>query len=255
MWRVRAQRRVGAFDLDVDISGDSRPVALIGPNGSGKTTLLRIIAGAQRPDHGQVVLGERTVFDRERGVDVPIEARRVAYLPQGYGLFPFLRVVDNVAFGLAGGERRLPRRERRARALALLEQLGAAHLAERYPRHLSGGEQQRVALARALLIDPSILLLDEPMAAMDTAHRRRVRSFLASWLAAQGRPALMVTHDVRDVLALDAQVCALEAGRVVQRGSVADIRAAPATEFLAEFVGVDLAPDAPASANARHMSL
>jgi len=240
MWRLRAAARIGALELDVDIAGDLRPVALVGPNGSGKTTLLRMIAGAQRPDRGRLRLGERTVFDSDAGVDLPIERRRVAYVPQGYGLFPHLRVVDNVAFGLAAADRPPPARERRRLALAMLARLGAADIAARYPRHLSGGEQQRVALARALVIDPSILLLDEPMAAMDTAHRRKVRRFLADWLAAQGRPAIVVTHDVRDVVALDATVVALDAGRVVQRGSVAELRAAPASDFLAEFVGADL---------------
>lgn len=240
MWRLRVQARVGRFDLDVAIEGDTRPVALVGANGSGKTTLLRMIAGAQRPDRGLVELGGRTVFDGAAGIDVPIERRRVAYVPQGYGLFPHLRVLDNVAFGLASADRPLPARERRQRALAMLEGLGAGALAARFPRQLSGGEQQRVALARALVIDPSILLLDEPMAAMDTAHRRKVRRFLADWLVAQGRPALVVTHDVRDVIALDATVVALDAGRVVQRGTVSELQAAPATEFLAEFVAADL---------------
>jgi molybdate transport system ATP-binding protein len=240
MWRVRATARVGELRLDVDLEGNARPVALVGPNGSGKTTLLRIVAGALRPDRGTITLGGRTIFDSEGGVDLPIERRRVAYLPQGYGLFPHLRVVDNVAFGLAHGERPARREERRRVALEMLATLGAEHLAARYPRRLSGGEQQRVALARALVTDPSILLLDEPMAAMDTSHRRKVRAFLASWLAARGRPALLVTHDVRDVVALDATICALDGGKVIQRGSVAELRAAPATEFLAEFVGADL---------------
>jgi molybdate transport system ATP-binding protein len=240
MWRVRIVARVGPLDLDVELEGDARPVALVGPNGSGKTTLLRMIAGAQRPERGTVALGDRTLYDGAAGIDTPIEGRRVAYLPQGYGLFPHLRVLDNVAFGLAHVDRPRERSERRRLALGMLAELGADHLAARYPRHLSGGEQQRVALARALVIDPAILLLDEPMAALDTAHRRKVRLFLSTWLAAQRRPAIVVTHDVRDVLALDATICALDGGRVVQRGSVEEIRAMPATEFLAEFVGADL---------------
>ncbi len=240
MWRVRIVARVGTLDLDVDLDGDMRPVALVGPNGSGKTTLLRLIAGAQRPRSGTIVLGGETLFDHAAGVDVPIERRRVAYLPQGYGLFPHLRVLDNVAFGLAHVQRPRPREEQRALARTMLEDLGAGTLAARYPRHLSGGEQQRVALARALVVDPAILLLDEPMAAMDIALRRKVRRFLATWLAAQRRPAIVVTHDVRDVLALRATVCAIEDGQVVQRGEVEAIRAAPATDFLAEFVGAGL---------------
>jgi molybdate transport system ATP-binding protein len=244
-WSVRVRARVGDLELDVELEGNARPVALVGPNGSGKTTLLRIVAGALRPDRGTVSLDGRTLFDSAAGVDLPIERRRVAYLPQGYGLFPHLRVVDNVAFGLAHGERPMGRDERRRVALAMLAELGVDGLASRFPRRLSGGEGQRVALARALVVDPRILLLDEPMAALDTAQRRKVRAFLASWLASQGRPAIVATHDVRDVVALGATVCGLDGGRVVQRGSVAELRAAPATEFLAEFVGADLQDGVP----------
>jgi ABC-type sulfate/molybdate transport systems ATPase subunit len=225
--------RLGALDLDVDIGGGDAPIALIGPNGSGKTSLLRTIAGAHRPDAGYVRIGDQRVFDSATGVDRAPEHRYVGYVPQGYGLFPHLSAVDNVAF--AWISRGLPRAERRHRALAVMERMGCAHLAERAPRGLSGGEQQRVALARALTVDPKILLLDEPLAALDAQARRAVRGYLAEHLAARPGPAIVVSHEARDVWALGADVHALEAGRIVQSGSADNLAKSPATEFVAAF--------------------
>ena len=196
--------RVGALELDVRLEGGERPVALVGPNGSGKSTLLRTIAGAYRPSRGTIAVGGDVLFDSRRGIDLPPEKRRVGYVPQGYGLFPHLRVVDNVRFGLAGASRR--DNGARAAALAVLEQLGAGHLDQRWPETLSGGERQRVALARALVIEPRMLLLDEPLAALDAAARRAMRRRLADRLAESGVPALVVTHDIHDIVALDAEV-------------------------------------------------
>ena len=235
-WSAQLQARVGELRIDVALSGDHGPLALIGPNGSGKTTLLRCIAGAHRPARGEVVVGDVTLMSEARGIDLPSELRRVGYVPQGYGLFPHLRVIDNVAFGLSTGPRRLPRAERRRRALQVLADLDCDHLADRLPARLSGGEQQRVALARALAIEPDMMLLDEPLAALDATARRAVRRFLAERLRALKLPSIVVTHDVRDVVALAARVCVIEAGRIVQRGDVEALRAAPATEFVAEFV-------------------
>lgn len=237
-WRVTVQAQAGALALDVEIEGDQGPIALIGPNGSGKTTLLRIIAGASQPHAGDIEVGGDLLFSSERGVDVPCQERRVGYVPQGYGLFPHLRVIDNVAFGLSTGPSKLPRSIRESRALGVLDELNCTHLAERLPSRLSGGEQQRVALARALVIEPNLLLLDEPLAALDAAARRTVRHFLADRLRSLNRPSLVVTHDVRDVEALGAHVFVLEEGEIVQRGDVESLAASPATDFVAEFVGV-----------------
>ena len=237
-WSVRIQASPGAFDLDARVEGGAAPVVLIGPNGSGKTTLLRVIAGAHRPRSGRILLGQRVLFDSETGVSVAPEERRVGYVPQGYGLFPHLTVLDNVAFGLSGGARRRPVPERRRIAAALLADIECAHLAPRRPATLSGGETQRVALARALLPEPEMLLLDEPLAALDVAARRGLRAYLARHLAKRARPAIVVTHDPRDVLALGSpEVHALEKGRVVQHGPPRNLAAHPATEFVAEFFG------------------
>ena len=238
-WHAAVRMRIGALDLEVRIEGRGRPVALVGPNGSGKTTLLRTIAGAYRPADGSIAVGDRILFDSARSIDLPPEKRRVGYVPQGYGLFPHLRVLDNVRFGLAGASR--SKDGARSAALAALNQLDAGHLARRWPETLSGGERQRVALARALVTEPGILLLDEPLAALDAAARRAMRRRLADHLAESAVPALVITHDVHDIVALNADVHVMEDGGIVQRGPAATLAAHPATEFVAEVFGSPLA--------------
>jgi ABC-type sulfate/molybdate transport systems ATPase subunit len=227
--------RIGALQLDVDLEGADAPVALIGPNGSGKTTLLRTIAGAYRPDAGVMSIDGVDLFDSLTGLDLPPEARRVGYVPQGYGLFPHLSVLDNVAFGWMARTPRPTRDERLTHATHLLARVECVHLADRSPAGLSGGEQQRVALARALAVEPRMLLLDEPLAALDARARRVVRNYLADHLAERCAPALVVSHDLRDVRALGGPVYVIESGAVVQRGTADDLAAAPATEFVEAF--------------------
>jgi len=220
---------LGAFSLDLSLELGGGPVALVGPNGAGKTALLRLLAGAHRPDRGRIVADGRVLVDTEAGIWTPPEARRVGYLPQGSALFGHLRVVDNVAYGLSGPDRR-------DRAREALSDHGLGHLADRRPRRLSGGEAQRVALVRALITEPRILLLDEPTAALDVAVRRHTRAALAPVLADPSRLAVVVTHDVRDLIAWSPQLVALEDGCVVARGELADLAAAPPTPFLAELL-------------------
>ncbi|MDH3421674.1 MAG: ABC transporter ATP-binding protein [Gemmatimonadota bacterium] len=234
-WRVQVRMCLGALELDVDVDGGEEPVALIGPNGSGKTTLLRTIAGAHRADAGRIRIGETDVFDGDTGLDLPPEARRVGYVPQGYGLFPHLSVLENVAFGSIAWSPRPGREERLMHAEKLLARVGCVHLANRKPAGLSGGEQQRVALARALAVEPKMLLLDEPLAALDAQARRAVRNYLAEHLSQRSGPALVVSHDLRDVKALGGPVCVIEDGRVVQRGLPDELAARPATEFVEAF--------------------
>ena len=236
-WTAAIRARLGAFALDVSLEGDADVLAVVGPNGSGKTTVLRLLAGAVDPERAEIEVGAQVLASTSRGVHVPMERRRVGYVPQGYGLFPHLSVIDNVAFGLSTWPHRLAKAERHARAQRMLEELDCGALAQRRVEGLSGGEQQRIALARALVIEPNLLLLDEPLAALDATTRRTVRRFLADHLPSFGRPCVLVTHDVRDVEALAAAVVVLEQGRVLQRGTLEDLRAAPASDFVAEFVG------------------
>ncbi|MEO0606078.1 MAG: ABC transporter ATP-binding protein [Myxococcota bacterium] len=233
-WSARLRGRLGDFALDVALEGGDGVLALVGPNGSGKTTVLRALTGAVVLEQAEIVVDGR-VLDGD-GVAVPIEDRRVGYVPQGYGLFPHLTALDNAAFALSVGPRRLSRDRARERALGVLEALDCADLAARRVRRLSGGEQQRVALARALCADPALLLLDEPLSALDATTRRTVRRVLARDLATLGRPTVLVTHDVRDIAAFEATVAVLEAGRVVQTGRLAELAEAPATDFVAELV-------------------
>ena len=234
-WHVDVKMRLGALGLDVELVGAEAPVALIGPNGSGKTTLLRTIAGAHRPDAGTIRLGDHVVFDAQAGVDVAPERRHVGYVPQGYGLFPHLTVLDNVAFGLRARRTHGGRAERREAAAHLLERVGCGHLADRLTGTLSGGESQRVALARALAAGPKMLLLDEPLAALDARVRRNVRSYLSEHLAERKGPALVVSHDFKDVQALGGLVCVMEGGRVLQTGTADELRADPASDFVEAF--------------------
>lgn len=235
-WRASVRAAVGGFRLEVDIETESQVLALIGPNGSGKTTFLRAMAGNVATETAEIVVDDQILESSARGICLPVERRRIGYVPQGYGLFPHLSVLENVAFGLSTGPAKLSRLERHDKAQSMLHALDCAQLANRRVRGLSGGEKQRVALARALVLEPQLLLLDEPLAALDVASRRSVRRFLAQRIAAFGRPTVLVTHDARDVEAFGAEIAALQAGSVVQQGSIHSLRQAPASEFVAEFL-------------------
>ncbi len=230
-WSATIDTVIGSLRVHAELSGGHAPVGLVGPNGSGKTTLARTLVGAQRLQSGRIVVAGEVLADARSGVHLPPHRRGIGYLPQGSGLFPHLDVLDNVGFGLSG-----PRADRRGRAYDALHARGLEGLASRTVDGLSGGERQQVALVRALVAEPTLLVLDEPLAAMDARARQRVRRDLAESLAGAAVPALVITHDLRDLEALDAQVHVLEAGRVVQSGSTADLVRAPATAFVAELV-------------------
>ena len=217
------------FTLEVALSLAKGPTALVGPNGAGKSTLLRAILGALPVRRGRIVLDEQTLLDTERGTSVPTEERRVAWVPQEYALFPHLTVVENVAFGVPG-------LAGRARADALIGQLGLDPLRSRLPDALSGGERQKVALARALATEPRVLLLDEPLAALDADTRETTRAFLAETLHRLAIPSLVVTHEMRDVVALGGPVVLLEAGRVRSTGALDLFRASPPSDFARSLV-------------------
>jgi iron(III) transport system ATP-binding protein len=204
--------------------------AILGPSGSGKTTLLRIIAGFERPDEGQVRLGTELVDDA--GAEwVPTERRRIGYVPQEGALFPHLSVGRNVAFGLERGQRRSGRVDE------LLELVGLAGLARRYPHQLSGGQQQRVALARALATDPEIVLLDEPFASLDASLRASVRADVHAVLRLASTTAVLVTHDQDEALSMADQVAVLRHGVIGQIDTPAVLYGLPRDAELAQFLG------------------
>jgi molybdate transport system ATP-binding protein len=241
------QTRVGALELIVHLSVPDGVLALVGPNGAGKSTTLLCALGIHRPAAGRIALGDRVLFDAGRRIDVPIEERGFSYVPQHYALFPHLTALDNVTFALACTRvrPRLPRHARRERARATLRVLGIEHVADRLPATLSGGEAQRIALARALVTEPAALLLDEPFAALDVRTRPAMRELLRAELAALGRPAIIVTHDIDDAAALAARIAVMEHGRIVQIESLDALRERPATPFVAELTAGRLQPAEP----------
>jgi molybdate transport system ATP-binding protein len=217
-----------SFRLSVAATLGRETLALVGPSGAGKSSVLRAIAGLLRPDRARIALGGKTWLDTEAGIDLPPERRSVGLVFQEYALFPHLDVRHNVAFG------------GRARVDELLERFRISQLAHARPGDLSGGEQQRVALARALARDPAVLLLDEPLAALDAHTRNVVRGELAELLTELRLPTLLVTHDFEDAAALADRVGVIVDGRILQLGAAADLLAAPADAFVASFTGANL---------------
>ncbi|MCC6214135.1 MAG: ATP-binding cassette domain-containing protein [Polyangiaceae bacterium] len=233
---LRVEARVGRLRVDVELEAEHETLVLVGPNGAGKSSLLGHVIGALPVDRGRIVIDGAPVFDSSRGIDLAVEERRIGYLPQDYALFPHLDVRQNLDFALACASPRRSREERRSLAETLLQELGLSALASRRPRALSGGERQRVALARALAASPRVLLLDEPLAALDVRSRGEVRAFLAEYLAQLGLPALVVTHDPEDARRLGRRVAVLEEGRVTQLGTWAELEARPASPFVEQLV-------------------
>ncbi|NED95286.1 ABC transporter ATP-binding protein [Phytoactinopolyspora alkaliphila] len=228
----------GSFILDAELRVQpGEVVALLGPNGAGKSTLLAALAGLHRPVRGLVKLGDTVLDEPASGVHVPLRDRQVGLVVQDYLLFPRMSAVENVAFGLrARGVARAMARERAREWLGRMDV--AEH--ERRPRQLSGGQAQRVALARALIVEPALLLLDEPLAALDAGTRPRVRAELRRHLAAYGGCTLVVTHDPLEAMVLGERIVVLENGRVAQAGTPAEVARHPRTDYVARLVGLNL---------------
>jgi putative spermidine/putrescine transport system ATP-binding protein len=205
-------------------------LALLGPSGCGKTTALRLLAGFDTPTAGQVLIGGRDV------TGVPAAKRDTGMVFQAYSLFPTMTAAENVAFGLR--MRKVGAAERARRAAELLEVVGLGDRGGSYPHEMSGGQQQRVALARALAVSPSVLLLDEPLSALDARVRVQLRDEIRRVQLAEGITTLFVTHDQSEALAVADRVAVLNAGRLEQVGTPQEVYASPATDFVAEFVGV-----------------
>lgn len=214
---------VGALELDVSLPSFSGTLALVGPNGAGKSSLLSMLLGVRRPTSGRIVVGDLVLFDSIGGVDLAIETRRLAWVPQDSGLFPHLDVRGNVEFAVGSARTEAERTSRANRASELIEELELGALSKRRVSTLSGGERQRVALARALTAEPRALLLDEPLAALDVESREDVRQFLARWLERLTIPSVVVTHDPADARMLGRTIAVLERGKVTVQGSWADV--------------------------------
>ena len=218
------------FRVELTLDVGSETVALVGPSGAGKSSVLRAVAGLLSPDEGRIALGGTVWLDTAAGVDVPPESRSVGLVFQEYALFPHLSVRANVAFGATRSEL----------VEEVLERLRIAELADERPGRLSGGERQRVALARAIARQPRVLLLDEPLSALDAHTRDAVRGELRDLLAALRLPTILVTHDFEDAASLADRVGVIAAGRLLQIGTASDLVSTPADPFVARFTGATL---------------
>ena len=237
MLRVEARHRLRDLTVDVALTVPADGVlALTGPSGAGKTTVLRIVAGLLRPDAGLVSLADDVWLDTARGVNRSPEGRRCGVLFQDHALFPHLSAWRNVAYGL----RDQPRAQRRPQALGLLDRFGVASVADSPPRELSGGERQRVALARAMARRPEVLLLDEPLSALDAATRSAATTVLSELLRDAAVPAIVITHDFVEASLLAGEVAVVAGGEIVQRGGAGELAAAPASAFVAELTGASV---------------
>jgi molybdate transport system ATP-binding protein len=241
MLSVDIRKRLSAeFTLDVAFTAPAGITILFGASGSGKTTILRCLSGLARPDAGRIAVGHRTLFDDREQIDVAVQQRRVGYVVQQSSLFPHMSIERNVEYGLDG----VPADDRRARVRSVADVFHITPLLARRPGQVSGGERQRAALARALVTDPSILLLDEPLSALDHAIQSRIIEDLRRWNEAHRIPIVYVTHGHREVFALGERVIVVEHGRVLASGSPHDVLDHPAQAGLASVAGFENILDA-----------
>lgn len=228
------------FILDVTFAAAAGFTILFGASGAGKTTLLDCVAGLTRPDFGRISVGDRELFDSSQKTDVAVASRRVGYVFQSLAIFPHMSVQENVAYGLA----HLSQAERSARVAAILEAFRIVPLARRNAREISGGESQRTALARTLVTDPEVLLLDEPLAALDAVTKGRIIDDLREWNGVHQIPILYVTHSREEVFALGERVIVLDCGRIAAQGTPHEVMMAPLQETVAQLVGFENVFDA-----------
>jgi molybdate transport system ATP-binding protein len=234
---VQIRHPLRHFQLDVRFSLGRETLAVVGPSGAGKTSVLRAVAGLLRPKEGRIVAGGVTLVDTRRRVVLPPEDRAVGMVFQDGALFPHLTVAANVAYSLRPRPR--GRRERRARVQDLLERFEIAGLARARPGEISGGERQRVALARAVGRSPRVLLLDEPLSALDSVTKAQVSAELARWLGELRLPTILVSHDYGDVAGLADRVIVIDRGELVQDATLEELLQSPASPFVASFTGMN----------------
>ncbi|MFB3765124.1 MAG: sulfate/molybdate ABC transporter ATP-binding protein [Methanotrichaceae archaeon] len=222
MLEVDVKKKLRDFDLEVNLRvEDGEILMLVGDNGCGKTTLLNLIAGLLKPDRGIVALNGRPLFSSDLKIDINVELRNIGYVFQNYALFPHMSVYDNVAFGLR--TRKFSRKEIDFLVKDHLTAAGLWEIRNAKAVNISGGQKQRVALARALIIEPDLLLLDEPLSALDVRKQAAMRRELRERIHTCGVPSIIVTHDLRDVACIGDNACLLEAGKIVLSGGADDI--------------------------------
>jgi molybdate transport system ATP-binding protein len=233
---IRVRKRLSPqFVVDVACVATPGVTIIFGASGSGKTTLLRCLAGLAQPDEGRIVIGERTLFDSSAAVNVDSSHRQIGFVFQHLALFPHLTAAQNIEYGLS----HLSPADRRARTTAIAASFHIAHVLGRRPGDISGGERQRVGLARSLVTDPKILLLDEPLTALDHGTQARIIADLQSWNDARQIPILYVTHSQREVFALGHRVLALQDGTIVADGTPGQVMNTPSRESLAQLSGFE----------------
>src|SRR6266480_5514917 len=229
---------LNTFHLDINFSAEKgKTTVLLGESGAGKSTALHLLAGLLHPERGHISLEGITYFDSKRHIAIPPQERPFGYVFQDYVLFPHLTTFENVAFGLRA--QHLPHKVVRQRVDEALEQVHLAAYDQRRPAQLSGGQQQRVAIARALALHPQLLLLDEPLAALDVQTRREVRQELRNLLSRAGITTIMVTHQYLEALLFGHHILVLDHGRVIQQGGQYELRDTPRSAYVAELVGIN----------------
>jgi molybdate transport system ATP-binding protein len=237
---VQVRHRLGRIKLDAHLRVDGGVLALIGPSGAGKTSVLQAIAGLLKPEWGHIATDKMVLLDTEASINLPAEERRVGMLFQDAALFPHMTVAGNIEYGLH--PRPTSRRERDARVTEILDRFRIGPLASAKPRQISGGERQRVALARAVATSPDLLLLDEPLSALDSVTKAHVSAELSQWLLELSLPTILVSHDFADVVGLADHVAIIEEGSIVQSGTKNDVLRSPGSAFAAAFAGINYFP-------------
>lgn len=233
MVKVETQSKIGDFNHNVDFTAGNELVVAFGPSGSGKSLTLNMIAGLREPDSGRIVIGDQVFFDSSQKINLSPQRRKVGYVFQDYALFPHLTVAKNIAFGLSG----LNKTEVSSRVEAMLKLMRLERLGDSYPDRISGGQRQRVALARALVMEPAILLLDEPFSALDSAVREKLRLDLIKIKERYNIPIIFVTHDLEETYLLADKIVVFNQGRILQTGTRDQVFHQPNGRTVARFVG------------------
>ena len=233
--QVQLKKSFSDFTLDLGFTLSAGITIHFGPSGAGKTTLLDCIAGLTKPDSGKIAIADRILFDHAQATNIPPQNRKTGYVFQDLALFPHLSVEKNIEYGLTT----INKTARQEKTQAILESFRITHLRARKPKEISGGERQRVALARSLVTDPCVLLLDEPLAALDASTKSKIIDDLRAWNAAHNIPILYVTHNREEVFALGDRVLVLENGRIIADGTPHAVMSAPRRESLAQLIGFE----------------